>query len=70
MKEKIKAKARVKILLEISLPDVWGEDCSVGQVHKQAKDSAVNIVSQKIAASMKEMRMIGEVEVVCILVEE
>ena len=65
-----KASAKVRILLEVSLPDTWGEDCCLSQVYKQAKDSAVNIVSQRIFGSMKEMQMIGEAEVLAILVEE
>lgn len=70
MDKKIKAAARVKLLLEITLPDVWGEECSMSQVYKQAKDSALNIISQRISGSMREMRVIGEAEVIAILSEE
>ena len=70
MNEKIKSKARVRLLLEISLSDTWDGDCPLSQVYKQAKDSAANIVSQKISGSMKDIRVIGEAEVVAILIEE
>ncbi|TET67294.1 MAG: hypothetical protein E3J56_13160 [Candidatus Aminicenantes bacterium] len=70
MKGRIKSRARVKVLLEISLPDTWGGDCLLSQVYKQAKDSAANIIVQKISASMKDIRVIGKAEVVAILVEE
>ena len=70
MEKKIKSKARVKVLLEISLSDTWGEDCLLSQVYKQAKKSAVNIVYQKITGSMKNVRIVGEAVVVAILVEE
>lgn len=70
MKKNIRSKARVRLLLEISLPDTWGDDCPLGQVYKQAKDSAMNIIAQKIAGSMKDIRVVGEGEVVAILVED
>jgi len=34
------ATAKVKLELELSLDDTWGDDCTVGQIHKQACDSA------------------------------
>ena len=66
----MKTKARVKVLLEIYLPDVWGADCTLDQVFKQSKDSARNIISQKIGSSLKDIRIAGEPEVRAILVEE
>ncbi len=68
--DKVRTKARVRVLLEIALPDVWGGDCMLDQVYKQSKDSARNIISQKITASMKDIRIIGKPEVEAILVEE
>ena len=70
MESKIRTKARVKILLEISLSDTWGGDCPLSQVHKQAKDSAMNIVSQRIASSERNIRIVGKPEAVAIMVEE
>ena len=70
MKKPIQSRARVKVLLEISLPDRWDDDCLISQVYKQAKDSAINVISQQISRSMSDIKMIGDVEVVAILVEE
>lgn len=70
MEKKVRATARVKLVLEVVLPDRWGGDCSVSQAHKQAKDSALNIISQKIAGSGRDIQIIGEPESVVIIAEE
>ena len=70
MGEKTKATAHVKVLLEIVLPDIWGVDCTLGQVYKQAEDSAINIISQQIAASTKNMQITGKPVVTAILVKK
>lgn len=46
----VKAKATVIVCLEVALPDVWTADATVQQVFKQAKESARNIVLQKVVA--------------------
>ena len=70
MKKKVKAMARVRILLEVTLPDVWDEDCLLSQVQQQSKDTAVNIISQRIVSSMRDIRILGEPETTVILIEE
>ena len=70
MEKQIKTTARIKVLLEVSLPDLWGDDCLLSQVHKQAEDSAINIISQKIVGSRKDIRIIGKPESVAIIVKE
>lgn len=67
---RIKTKARVRVLLEVSLSDIWGSDCLLDQVYKQSKDSAINIISQKIAGSERDIRIVTKPEVVAIIVEE
>lgn len=69
LNNKIKTKARVRVLLEIHLPDTWGGDCALEQVYKQSKDSARNMISQKIAGT-KDIKIIGEPEITAILTEE
>jgi hypothetical protein len=39
MDKKINAKARVQITVEESVSS-WGEDCAIGQLYKQAAESA------------------------------
>lgn len=70
MEKSIITKARVKLTLEVSLPDTWRGDCPLSQIYKQAKDSAINIISQRITASMKDIRIIGNPEAVVIIIEE
>jgi len=67
MKGKVKAVAHVEVSLEITLPDIWGTDCTLSQVYKQAEDSAINIVSQQIAASTRNMRISGKPKVTAVL---
>jgi hypothetical protein len=42
--ERMTMKARVRFLVEMDLPDTWGEDCTAGQVVKQAIQSVENRV--------------------------
>ena len=70
MANKIRTKARVRILLEIALPTVWEGDCPLDQVYKQSKDSARNIIAQAIANSGRNIRLVGTPETEAILVEE
>ena len=36
----VKAVARVRLEVEISVPASWGDDCQVSQIHMQAAESA------------------------------
>lgn len=36
----VRAKARVRVILEIEVEDAWGEDCPIGQLHRQAVEEA------------------------------
>ena len=44
MKTKCSAHAVVTVTLEVDVGSAWGDDCSVGQVHKQAEDEALNSI--------------------------
>ena len=77
---KVRAKAIVVVTLEIPVGDVWGEDCPVGQVHKQALDSLRGILFRTSIAGNKGTatkptlpagtRIIGEPKVKQIITEE
>ena len=60
------AKAIVRLLVEINVPDTWGDDCTIGQVKKQAKHSAIRTVSS-IMENDKSLRLINEPEFVQIV---
>ncbi len=64
----IKTKARVRILVEIELEDVWGGDCQLSQVYKQSTDCAMNRI--RSIGGGQGIRVIGKPEPVAILVEE
>ena len=60
------SRARVTVTLEIPVPDNWGGDCTVSQIHKQAIDSA----REKLYALTKSgARIIGEPSVTMVLVD-
>jgi len=61
----VKTKAKVRVLLEIPLPDVWGKECQLEQVYKQSTDSALNILRDMCEA--RGIRIIGNPEPVAIL---
>ena len=57
--------ARVTLTLEIEVESTWGDDCTVGQVYKQAQDGAMGTISQMVAASgvnkyRERVRVIGK----------
>lgn len=41
---RIQTRARVQVTLEIDVSDTWGPDCDLGQVFKQASDSAIGVL--------------------------
>lgn len=64
-----KATARAKVELEVSLDDHWGDECTVGQIMKQAKVGAVSKV-HKIISVARGIDIVGSVEVTAIFVED
>lgn len=40
------ARARVTVTVEIDVDGVWGADCSLSQVHRQARESAIDTLSK------------------------
>ena len=45
---KTRATATVKITLHVSNLGAWGEDCSIGQLHRQAKEGAAGMVRRAL----------------------
>ena len=69
MSKQIKAKARVQITVEIEASS-WGEDCSIGQLYKQAAESA----RETLIAALKpgehgRVTIIGESKVIGVITE-
>jgi len=79
MSGKVQAMARVQITVEFPVGgQVWGAECSVEQVHKQAREKAIEILGRGIAVQghipkdglPTRAEIIGEPKVTAILVEE
>lgn len=66
------AKARVQVTIEVTLPDHWGWDAKVEQVHKQAailaKESITRLIVGGIGAG--SATIVGEPRVVMVLAEK
>lgn len=59
-------KATIKATLEISVDSRWGDDCTVGQVRKQALDGANLILSKALGKDPNRIKMMGKTEVLSI----
>lgn len=54
------ATAKVQVILEINIPSSWGDDCTVGQVGKQAIDSAKGILRRTLADT--DIKILGNID--------
>lgn len=59
------AKARVTVTLDIDASSTWGDDCTVGQIKKQALDDA-NMKLTKALGSQTDIKIIGKFKCVSI----
>jgi hypothetical protein len=66
--KQISARARVQITIEVDA-GVWGEDCAISQLHKQAAESGLANVQNALAKSQVQHAIIGEPRVVGVLTE-
>jgi hypothetical protein len=81
-KTKVRATARVQLTIEISGEGgVWGADCSIDQVHRQAREGAIGALhrvinraarldAEQVPAVPINLRIVGEPKVTAVLVEE
>lgn len=58
----VRARAWVTVTLEVAVPDVWGADCTVGQIVGQARDGAVDLMRKAITGPVRVVN-IGKVDV-------
>lgn len=56
-------RATVQVLLEVEVPDRWGDECTIGQVRKQALQAAETRIGQALQAANRdgspEIRILG-----------
>ena len=64
----INAKARVQILVEVEA-GTWGEECSIGQLNKQAAESGINAIQTMAREAKQPLRIIGELKVIGVITE-
>ena len=79
--KKVRATARITLTVEIDDDGVWGADCPIDQIHRQAKEGAIGALERALrrAASPDAqsqpvarlaLRIVGEPKVMAVLVEE
>ena len=61
-----KARAIATVILEIDVGSSWGNDCTIGQVYKQAKDTAEGVV-EKLTRSYPGIRLIQDIKIDAII---
>jgi hypothetical protein len=75
MSKPIRATARVRITIEIGPDDTWGSDCTVEQIMKQAKESALGRLDKLMHGTLprdrhpQEFRIVAAPEVTAVLVD-
>lgn len=65
---RIEASAVVIVKVRVELAAMWGDDCSVGQVHRQAVEEATGLVRRLIKDS-PAARVVGEPEVSAVIAD-
>ena len=68
MSKQINAKARVQITVEVEASS-WGEDCSIGQLYKQAAETAIGIVRSGMLKQPTLWKLVGEPKVIGVITE-
>lgn len=69
----VKATARVKVEMEILSGSTWGDTCAISQVQSQAVEGALGFLRQlgdKFPEFRARVKIVGEPEVIAVLVEE
>lgn len=70
MSRVVSAKAVVTVTLSVPVSSVWGADCPLGQVHKQAVEEALNMFRTHTLPTWDEgLRLVGDPLVKTVLVE-
>lgn len=66
----ITAKARVQIVVEVDAGAPWAEDCSIGQLYKQAAESARRNLINSFKAGEHGILIVGEPKIIGIITEK
>lgn len=63
-------KVKVNVEIAVLLSSIYAEDCQLGNIRSQSKVKALNIISDVIASSTRDIEIIGDPKVQIILIEE
>jgi hypothetical protein len=63
-----RTRATVRVTLEIDLSDRWGDDCSTGQVYRQARSEAIGMLRR--IPQLTHARLVEEPSVTAITCED
>jgi len=66
--KKTKATAQVRITIEMDADGNWGADCTIKQIHDQARRECLQRL-RNIINTNRHMKIIGEPTVLAVLVE-
>lgn len=70
MEKSMQVKARVQITVELDAGAPWGEETSIGQMYKQAKESALNnLLNALKPGAHRILSIVGEPKVVGVITE-
>lgn len=68
MSKRVTALATVEVIVQVS-QGTWGEDCSIGQLYRQAEEGAVNEVRRALSES-KKIKVIAALKVTGMMTKE
>lgn len=66
---KVQASARVQVTIEVEA-SLWGGDCSIDQLYKQAGESAIGAIRNACQKSNQRFTLIGEPKVIGVITEQ
>lgn len=68
---KLVAYARVMLPVEIMVHDTWGVECTVQQIHKQAYESAINMLNRMAKENYRPpFKVVGEPKITTFIVNQ
>lgn len=65
-----RARALIELTLEVDADGVWGEECTIGQMHSQASNETVAHVKNVLQGKGVRARIVGTPKVKMIVAED
>jgi len=61
--------AKVLVTIEVTCTDSWGAHCSLDQIERQAKESAIGMLSRQLHQDARRVRIVDAPKVSMIITE-